>query len=422
MEISKKDFIKLVIESTENQFDEMAQPKEANFRPIYIDENSEVYVGDVMELRNKIKRHIGWLLNDEIPIIFTCGQEFQQFFNGHPELVKNLEERFGDDVFQSQTQLPGCQVRRAPFELRRLPGKEDLGSTMSPDTRVKEPQSSYTARQFILRGGKQMDGEYSPRGQFTTGLYALISEYLNDDEMKKHLDSISVPNIKANERPFLDRHGEISNKKVEYGTHSFHGYESSEDFLDAVIARIGGDEVPVEFKDYHLARLYNKQYLNWREEKKNDKEYQGKTDVYLLDRYGLEQKNLDLSVKTDFKINGRLNDNNYVWTITFLTKFGRKMKEDRRIMGGLSLDHDFVVTKTAQLEPGIQFDDKHPIIFNEQIREALIAALQELREKLLQLDPIETLEKANIQQYDIQRVNEDLKEKIVNKILDSIRN
>jgi hypothetical protein len=98
------------------------------------------------------------------------------------------------------------------------------------------------------------------------------------------------------------------------------------------------------------------------------------------------------------------------------------MKEDRRIVGGLSLDHDFVVTKTAQLEPGIKFDDKHPIIFNEQIRGALIEALKELREKLLQLDPIETLEKANVQQYDIQRVNEDLKEKIVNKILDSIRN
>lgn len=422
MEITKEQFIKLINESSVSQFDEMAAPAEADFRPIYVADDGELYVGDVKELRGKESKHIGWLLFDELPIIFTCGSEFNTFIEGHPDLTKKLEERFGDDVFWSNTKLPGCQVRRAPFEVKRLPGKEELGSKMTPDTKVKAPMSSYSSRQWILRGGNQTDGVVNPNGENTTGLYGLIRQYLADDEMNRHLQMVSLPLIKPNERKYLDRYGVITNQKVEYGTHSYNSYQSSEDFLNAVVARIGGDQLPVEYLDYHLARQFNKQYRNWVEDKKNQKEYMGKTEVYMLDRYGLEEKNLDLTIRTDFRVEGTLGENNFTWSLTFVSKFGRKLKEDRRINGGLELDKDIVVTKTAQLDPGVEFNDQKPIIFDERIRQALIDAFEEMRNKLLEIDPIETLSKANVQQFDIQRdMNENLKERLVKRILSDLK-
>lgn len=423
MEITKNQFIRLIKESSETQFDEMAAPAEADFRPIYVANDGELYVGDVKELRGKESKHIGWLLFDELPIIFTCGSEFNTFIEGHPDLTNKLEERFGDDVFWSNTKLPGCQVRRAPFEVKRLPGKEDLGSKITPDTKVKTPESSYGARNWILRGGNQIDGEVNPKGQNTTGLYGLIRQYLADDEMNAHLQMVSIPLIKPNERKYLDRYGDISNEKVEYGTHSYNSYQSSEDFLNAVVARIGGDELPVEYLDYHLARQFNKNYRNWVEDKKNQKEYVGKTEIYMLDRYGLEEKNLDLTIRSDFRVKGTLNNNNsFTWSLTFVSKFGRKLKEDRRLQRGLELDKDIVVTKTAQLDPNVQIDDQHPIIFNEQIRQALIDGLSEMRDNLMAIDPIETLSKANVQQFDVQRdVNENLKERLVSRILGQLK-
>ena len=110
------------------------------------------------------------------------------------------------------------------------------------------------------------------------------------------------------------------------------------------------------------------------------------------------------------------------WSLTFVSKFGRKLKEDRRLQRGLELDKDIVVTKTAQLDPNVQIDDQHPIIFNEQIRQALIDGLEEMRNKILEIDPIETLSKANVQQFDIQRdVNESLKEKLVQRIMRDLK-
>ena len=128
----------------------------------------------------------------------------------------------------------------------------------------------------------------------------------------------------------------------------------------------------------------------------------GKTDSYMLDKYGFDEDNLDVTVRMDFSIKGQLLDNQYLWTVRFKTKFGRKLKEDRWVNNGLELDKDKTIRKTAELEPGTRFDDKNTVMESLSIKTALIEALDELRDIIMtEYKPVEMLKKANVKQYDI---------------------
>ena len=151
-----------------------------------------------------------------------------------------------------------------------------------------------------------------------------------------------------------------------------------------------------------MARQFSQIYQNWEETKKNQQHYVGKTDRYGLDKFGFDEDNLDVTVRMDLKITGRLLDNQYLWTINFNTKFGRKLKEERWLRNGLELDKDLSIRKTAELEPGVRFDDKNTIMDSLPIKTALIEALDELRDKIMtKFKPVEMLSKANVRQYDI---------------------
>jgi hypothetical protein len=142
--------------------------------------------------------------------------------------------------------------------------------------------------------------------------------------------------------------------------------------------------------------------MNWEETKKNSKQYMGKTDSYMLDKYGFDEANLDVTVRMDLSIKGQLLDNQYLWTVRFKTKFGRKLKEDRWVNNGLELDRDETIRKTAELEPGTDFNDKMTVMDSLPIKTALIEALDELKDMIMtQFKPVEMLKKANVKQYDI---------------------
>jgi hypothetical protein len=131
----------------------------------------------------------------------------------------------------------------------------------------------------------------------------------------------------------LNRYGRVDNQEVNYQTHTFNSYLSSTQFLQFVTARITGKKLEDEFKSYHLARQFNELYMNWEETKKNSKQYMGKTPSYMLDAYGFDEANLDVTVRMDLSIKGTMLDNRYLWTVIFKTKFGRKLKEDRWVNG-----------------------------------------------------------------------------------------
>ena len=159
-----------------------------------------------------------------------------------------------------------------------------------------------------------------------------------------------------------------------------------------------------------MARQFNLDYRRWEETKKNRKEYQGKTPAYMLEKYGLDEENLDVTVRMDLIVKGVKSDSSFLWTIVLRTKFGRKLQEDYRLGGGLDLDKDIQITKRAEFDTQTSFDDENTIMDNLSIKSALIEGLDELRDMIMKMKPIEALKNANIKQYDITKraVNEDV--------------
>jgi hypothetical protein len=232
-------------------------------------------------------------------------------------------------------------------------------------------------------------------------LNRLVEEYLGNPDLSARLERLSIPEIKSRDRKHLNRYGRVDNQEVNYQTHTFNSYLSSTQFLQFVTARITGKKLEDKFKSYHLARQFNQNYMNWEETKKNSKQYMGKTPSYMLDAYGFDEENLDVTVRMDLSIKGTMLNNQYLWTVRFKTKFGRKLKEDRWV-NGLTLDKDLTFRKTAELEPGTQFDDKMTIMDSLPIKTSLIEALDELRDTIMtKFKPVETLKLANVKQYDI---------------------
>lgn len=232
-------------------------------------------------------------------------------------------------------------------------------------------------------------------------LNRLVDEYLCNPEVSARLERLSIPEVKSRDRKHLNRYGRVDNDQINYQTHTFNSYLSSTQFLQFVTARITGKKLEDEYKSYHLARQFNQNYMNWEETKKNSKRYVGKTPAYMLDAYGFDEENLDVTVRMDLSIKGQMLDNQYLWTVTFKTKFGRKLKEDRWV-NGLTLDKELIFRKTAELEPGTRFDDKMTVMDSLPIKTSLIEALDELRDTIMtKFKPVETLKLANVKQYDI---------------------
>jgi hypothetical protein len=232
-------------------------------------------------------------------------------------------------------------------------------------------------------------------------LNRLVEEYLGNPDLSARLERLSIPEIKSRDRKHLNRYGRVDNQEVNYQTHTFNSYLSSTQFLQFVTARITGKKLEDKFKSYHLARQFNQNYMNWEETKKNSKQYMGKTPSYMLDAYGFDEENLDVTVRMDLSIKGTMLNNQYLWTVRFKTKFGRKLKEDRWV-NGLTLDKDLTIRKTAELEPETQFNDKMTIMDSLPIKTSLIEALDELRDTIMtKFKPVETLKLANVKQYDI---------------------
>ena len=387
-EITKKDLLVQLKEQSE--IDEFAynakgtqdtSNKIAKFRPIFKSDNS-TNIPD------------GWAINTEkvagaeriwIPL---DGQELEAFKEANQEWLDNLSYTHGKEP----ELVAAKRVKDQPRNAKIGTSYQHSGNVKPATTKIK------------------------------TELNRVVEEYLGNPEVSARLERLSIPEVKSRDRKHLNRYGRVDNSQIVYQTHTFNSYQSSSQFLKFVTSRISNKPIEDPYKSYHLARQFNKNYMNWEETRKNNKQYLGKTPAYMLDAYGFDEDNLDVTVRMDLSIKGQLLDNQYLWTITFKTKFGRKLKEDRWVNNGLELDKDETIRKTAELEPGTQFDDKITVMDSLPIKTALIEALDELRDKIMtEYKPVEMLKKANVKQYDITKksdVNEgvEIAKQVISKI------
>jgi hypothetical protein len=400
-EITKKDLLVQLRE--QGEMDEFAyrplgtqdiSNKLAKFRAIYKPGN-ETKTPDAWELRKlntvidpetskKIKELVPGSERIWVPL---DGAELQAFIEANQEWLDSLSDKYG-------------------MSPELVPAKRTI------DT----PRNAKAGTSYVP------SGENNPaQTKIKTELNRLVEEYLGNPEVSARLEKLSIPEIKARDRQHLNRNGVINNEQINYQTHTFNSYLSAKQFLTFVTARITGKKLEDKYKSYHLARQFSQIYQNWDETKKNQQSYAGKTDKYKLEKFGFDEDNLDVTVRMDLSITGRLKGDKYEWEINFKTKFGRKLKEERWL-NSLGLDKNKIIKKTAEIEPGTQFDDKFTVMNSLPIKTALIEALDELRDMIMtKFKPVEMLDKANIRQYDITKktnVNEaiNIAEQVIKKI------
>jgi hypothetical protein len=276
-----------------------------------------------------------------------------------------------------------------------------------------------------VAGGYQPTGEkYSESERIKRRLFDVISKEVEDDSFSESLNKRSIPTVVARDRKNVNQYGKFTNQKIEYATHNYNAYGSVKDFLAAAIARVKGQETP-EMKTFYMARQYNTNYNNWRADKKMQKKYEGKTEKYMLDAYGLEEQNLDVTTRMDFEILGELlGENSYTWNVRMTTKIGKKLEDETGLKGGFLDDKTIQTTTNVQLAPDVQFNDSYTVMDNPEIVNALIDAMNDLKSKVETIDPKETLKVATVKRYQINpnqgQVNESIKKKLIDRIVQKV--
>jgi hypothetical protein len=379
-QILKKDLLNLITESHAEMGEMAYKPKGTQdsggrirkFKPIYKDGSNGGTDQDPD----------GWILNpnqiegEDKAYFFLAGQDLESFIEENREFLDSIANKIGQDrVCIQDGNRTKCQPRSLKAGTQYVPS----GNKMSAETKIKR------------------------------SLNSLVEQYMASPEISEKLSRLSIPEVRARDRKHLDRYSKISNSRIEYATHTFNSYESAQQFLKFVTSRITGKETPEEYKSYHLARQFNRNYQRWEETRKNTKQYYGKTPSYMLDQYGFDEDNLDVTVRMDFKISGVLTNEEYVWTVKFMTKFGRKLKEDRYLNGGLDLDKEITISKRIPLEGGEDFNEERTVMDSLPIKSGLIEALDELKDRIMAMKPIETLKLANVQKFDVtKKIGSDL--------------
>lgn len=352
------------------------------------------------KIMDKTNNLVGWSVQGT-PILFTCGSDINQFITEHPELMDELKEKFGANLKWEQGNLPACQPRRK-LDVKPIPGEEGDDDTID---------TSYIGSGEVMSSTEKIKRK----------LFSIIDKEFGNEEFSEVLNKRSIPTIIARDRRHISMYGRFDNDKIKYETHNYNGYESLQDFLKAAIARIKGGDAP-EMKTYYLARQFNQNYRNWEADKKNQKQYAGKTDVYKLDAYGLEEKNLDVSIRMDFQITGERMGESFAWNVRMSNKIGKKMKEESGLRGGFLDDKIFQVSKTAQLDPRKEYGDSYTVVDDINVINALMEAIEELKSQIEAIDPKETLKVANVKQYQINRdVNESIKNRLVQRVINKLK-
>jgi hypothetical protein len=281
------------------------------------------------------------------------------------------------------------------------------------------PRNMKAGTSYVPSGIKQSEGETNQRKFNGILRRTIFGEGFNEVLNKK-----SIPSIKI-DRENKDMHeGTYTNEKIVFRTHNNNSYQSSVDFLKAVVARFKGKEGP-EMKTYAMARQYNTGNAKWNADRKMDVTYQGKTDKYGLDKRGYEETNLDVTVRMDLEILGEKMGDSFSWNVRMKVNLGKKLTEDRRMKGSFNSVKLTQTTKTAQLEPGKEFNENNIIMNDLNVVNALIEAIDELKSEINGITQKELLPLANVtykQTTSMQEPNlNESKERLIRRIVKQIK-
>lgn len=437
MKITKEQLIGLIGESTYNNLKEMAQlgkrrkhghatinqaggqSLDPNFRRIFVNLNPQedekkIIVGTLKKVKNDPKyKHVGWRYFDRLDIYFIGKKnEINEFLTEHNlEVNKLLEESgYGEEsgvkVRWSATSLPSTDPRREPFPAYGLPGAGAEEPVMTPDTKYKgkpitDPEAGVETVMIPIGAAERITRDQSIDGDVKPGLYSLMKEVFEGETLVQHMSKVGLPSIHVNERPYLNRHKKNnSNQKFEYATHTILFYKTQEEWYKMMLARIKGtvpSEELVEI-DAHSRYKFNEVYLRHYESERGaiNKPEATLTPIYKLNARDYRAMNLNICVEGILTIIGTMSEDQsqFSWSVTYNSKWGKKLEEEFRIEGGLKPDMEFSSTKTCDIEGDKNFDQKRVIIHNDSIANCFREALNDVAEQIMSVRPATAIRKA----------------------------
>jgi len=155
------------------------------------------------------------------------------------------------------------------------------------------------------------------------------------------------------------------------------------------------------------------------------KQYVGKTEKYMLDAYGLEQDNLDVTIRMDFEITGEpIGDNSYTWNVRMVSKLGKKLEDESGLKGGFLDDKLIQASSTAQLRPCTEFNENYTVMDNKEVVDALVQAIDDLKSQVVALNPKDTLKAPKVKKYQNgnpgDEINETVKKKLIHRVVQKV--
>ena len=412
-EILKKDLMKQLIES-HMEVDELADFKkqqgiEKSWEPIMSEPGDE---GDYKTTGQKFRggsasgEHIGHKVIDKstgtpIVIFYPCQRNIEEFVATHKDAIERLKEQYGDVYITDSNTIPKCEPRLTGSATKSL---TNLHTNQTKDVNRKVDFSSEIS-----------DANYIKRYL----LYPLIKDVLlGDGTVQNHLEKCSLPKIKVSDRANLDRHSTFTNNELTYQTLNFNSYKNVRDFFNATVRNVQGIEPTEEEKDYreyHLARQFNKVYYNWEKTKKNTTVWRGFTPIYNLEASGYASQPFDVTISSLLTIKGNLESDGYKWSVEFTTEHGKNLKDNSALgrinkMNQMKLAKDYELKSEEVINSGIQNSNKDSLVKNSEVKEGLIRCLENIKQQILQIPIQDQLKRAKLVRFELTpEEKEDLK-------------
>lgn len=220
------------------------------------------------------------------------------------------------------------------------------------------------------------------------------------DRVNEKLRSTGIPPVAAPQRFFgkqtknINQYTVIKNEDVTWATQNSWLYPNLDTFMENA-SSLYTDEVP-EFqpKDRHLVRQDNPG-RNWSPTRPTDEMGAEYKDDPLTPKLGLKKGGydadpFDIQIVDYFGIKGNLTEGGFRWTMEFKTQYGQKLREEKRISGGLKDDMYLVSTATTTLENGLK-GSNGTIVTNDGVMAAFDEALSDLESQIMSIDSEEEL-------------------------------
>jgi len=435
MKIKKEELLKIVKEQLD--MGEMAAPAHPVSRTLYYQDKPvghRLKAGGKEDVSQKGKRLPAYI------VIYTCGDEVRNFIETHQDLIEHIkktyiedpERKFSDTYMQNPdiifTNEKTCPAAR-PYQQQKH-YFDAQGNEIDPNIPVIPYEKSgkhYSLKESINRILKSVlfGTKDTKSGQI------LDPGLMNDPELNEHLTDCSIPSFKVRQRSYEDRHDvKNTNQRIHYGSDAFVLYESANDFLGDVLNRTVGLESEVERRETHLARLRNKIYSHWNKTKKNEKKYEGLTDRYYLEKRGYTEKNYDVNIYAKFDLLGTLDVGSFTWRLQLDIFYGKKITvEDMLASRNVKLFKSIAEVKISDLGEDVSFPNLSPedevepydnVMGNPIVLNGLKEAINEFKQKIMEISTDDALEMANYFQYEIgEEVPEEMAESF-NKIIKTV--